>query len=168
MKIQRLYEKTLKKLRTIDYPKDKVNFYLLDDSSDSELADMLRKVAERNGFRFIHRNERKGFKAGALNNFLRQSDEELIAIFDADEYLVNKDFLKDLVPAFDDPEVGYIQTEKRYANSNFFANSINLFNSFFFSFIQPSRASRNTSIFAGSCGINKRKQLIMLADFRNM
>ena len=161
----KIVEKTLKKLRAIDYPKDKVNFYLLDDSSDSELADRLRKVAERNRFRFIHRNERKGFKAGALNNFLRQSNEELIAIFDADEYLVNKNFLKDLVPAFDDPKVGYIQTEKRYANSNFFANSINLFNSFFFSFIQPSRASHNTSIFAGSCGIIRRKTLDDIGGF---
>jgi len=161
----KIVEKTLKKLRAIDYPKDKVNFYLLDDSSNSEIADMLRKVAERNGFRFIHRNERKGFKAGALNNFLKQSNEELISIFDADEYLSNKNFLKDLVPIFDDPKVGYVQTEKRYANSNFFADSINLFNSFFFSFIQPSRASHNTSIFAGSCGIVRRKALEDIGGF---
>jgi cellulose synthase (UDP-forming) len=161
----KMVETTMKKLKGLSYPKDKINFYLLDDSTNAEIAEKLRKLAMKNRFTFIHRNERKGFKAGALNNFLKQSNEDLICIFDADEYLINKNFLKDLVPMFDDPKVGYVQTEKRYANNNFFADSINLFNSFFFSFIQPSRASHNTSIFAGSCGIVRRSALEAVGGF---
>jgi len=161
----RTVEITMKKLKSVDYPREKLNFYLLDDSNKDEITEGLRKVAEKNGFTFIHRDSRKGFKAGALNNFLKSSNEELISIFDADEYLINKNFLNDLVPYFDDPKVGYVQTEKRYARNNFFADSINLFNSFFFSFIQPSRASHNTSIFAGSCGIVRRKAIDDVGGF---
>jgi cellulose synthase (UDP-forming) len=161
----KVVSRTLKKLKQIDYQKDKLNFYLLDDSTNPKILEELEEIANKYGFKFIHRSERKGFKAGALNNFMKQSKEELIAIFDADEYLINKNFLKELVPIFDDPKVGYVQTEKKYARNNFFADSINLFNSFFFSFIQPSRASHNTSIFAGSCGIVRRKAIEAVGGF---
>ena len=54
----------------------------------------------------------QGFKAGNLNNMLKHSKEEFIAVFDYDEYLTNKNFLTDLIPFFQDKKVGYVQTEK--------------------------------------------------------
>jgi len=161
----RIVENTIKRLKSIDYPKDKLNYYILDDSTKADITYSIERIANENGVKFIHRDNREGFKAGALNNFMKYSDEEMIAIFDADEYLVNKRFLLELLPYFENSKIGYVQTEKRYANSNFFANSINLFNSFFFSFVQPSRASHNTSIFAGSCGIVRRKALDEIMGF---
>ncbi|MGC8710317.1 MAG: glycosyltransferase [Candidatus Micrarchaeia archaeon] len=161
----KIVENTIKRLKKIEYPKDKLRYYLVDDSTKPEIVEGIKKVAEDTGVMLIHRNNREGFKAGALNNFMKYSNEEMIAIFDADEYLVNKRFLLELLPYFENSKIGYVQTEKRYANSNFFANSINLFNSFFFSFVQPSRASHNTSIFAGSCGIVRRKALDEISGF---
>ncbi|MEM3791363.1 MAG: glycosyltransferase [Candidatus Micrarchaeaceae archaeon] len=161
----RVVKKTLQKLQEVNYPKDKYRIYLLDDSMES-ISGQLKRFCKENGIVFLHRKERKDFKAGALNNFLKHSNnEEFIAIFDADEYLINKNFLLDLLPLFDDNKVAYVQTAKRYANGGLFENSINLFNSFFFSFVQPSRAKRNTSIYAGSCGILRRSIIEKLGGF---
>ncbi len=161
----KMVEHTISKLMQIEYPKDKLKIYLLDDSTKEEIANELRRFSEEEGIFYLHRDNRRGFKAGALNNMLKYSKEEFIAIFDADEYLVNKNFLIDLIPFFEDKKVGYVQTEKRYAKSNFFANSIDLFNGFFFSFVQTSRATHNTSIFAGSCGIVRRSALDDIGGF---
>ena len=74
-------------LKTMNYPKERLSFYLLDDSTDSEKASELRLFARSNGIRYVHRKDRKGFKAGALNNMLKHSKEEFLAVFDFDEYL---------------------------------------------------------------------------------
>jgi len=161
----KLVENTLKRLLEIDYPKDRLKIYLADDSTNEETTLELISFSRANGINYIHRSNREGFKAGALNNLLKYSKEEFFAIFDADEYLVNKRFLKDLLPHFDDPNVGYVQTDKHYAKGSLFANSIDLLNSFFFRFVQPSRAFHNTSTFAGSCGIVRRSAIDAVGGF---
>ncbi len=155
----KMVERTIGKLMGMEYPRDRFKIYLLDDSTNEGIAAELREFSQQKGIAYVHRNDREGFKAGALNNMLKSSMEEFVAIFDADEYLVNRKFLLNLIPFFEDKKVGYVQTEKRYAKSNFFANSIDLFNGFFFSFVQTSRATHNTSTFAGSCGIVRRRAL---------
>ncbi len=162
----KMVKKNLLRLKKVDYPKNRLKIYLLDDSSNKDIVDELSRFAKENNIVYIHRENREGFKAGALNNMLRYSKEEFIAIFDADEYLSNLKFLKELLPLFDDKSVAYVQTEKRYKNTkDIFSQSINLFNMFFFSFIEPSRASRNTSIFAGSCGIIRKEVLDKIGGF---
>ena len=113
----------------------------------------------------IEEEERKGMKAGALNNFMSYSKEDYIAIFDADEKLVDKKFLLDLIPFFQDKKVSYVQTEKVYAKGNFFSDSVNVFDAFFYRFIQSARALNNTAIFAGSCGIVRRSALQHIRGF---
>ncbi|MEM0087061.1 MAG: glycosyltransferase [Candidatus Micrarchaeaceae archaeon] len=161
----KLVENTLSKLKLMNYPKEKMHIYLLDDSTDATAVNELRKFSAQNGIKYMHRRTRKGFKAGALNNFLKHSNEEFIAIFDADEYLANRNFLKDLLPYFSDESVGFVQTEKRYASGSFFANSINLLNGFFFKFIQPARSVNGTLIYAGSCALIRRSSIVRLGGF---
>ena len=140
---------TCLQLKTMNYPKERLRFYLLDDSTDSEKASELKIFARSNGIRYIHRKEdRKGFKAGALNNMLKHSKEEFLAVFDFDEYLTNPDFLMDSLPYFNDKKLSYIQTEKRYFKGTFFSDTVDLFDAYFFQFVQPSRALNNTAIFA--------------------
>ena len=105
----------LERLFSVRYPKDKLVFYLLDDSSDAAKRKDMEDFCSRHSVRYIHRNERRAYKAGALNNMLKHSKEDLLAYFDYDEYLVDLDFVKDLVPYFSDEKLTYIQTEKRYA-----------------------------------------------------
>lgn len=160
-----MVEKNMLRLKSLNYPKGKLRFYLLDDSTDDEKGKELAAFSRRNNIVYLHRDERRGYKAGALNNMLRGSGEEFVAIFDYDEYLTNRNFLLDTMPYFQDDELSYIQTEKRYSNGTFFSETINLFDGFFFKFVQPARALNNTAIFAGSCGVIRRKALDVIGGF---
>ncbi len=159
-------EKNLSRLMEMNYPKDRINYYLLDDSTDLKIQKELKAFADSRGVSYIHRTDRTGFKAGALNNFSMHAREEFLAIFDYDEYLVNKDFLLETLPYFQsNKRLSYVQTEKKFAKGTFFSDTVDIFHAFFFRFIQPSRALNNTGIFAGSCGLIKTKFLKKMGGF---
>ncbi|MEM4097549.1 MAG: glycosyltransferase [Candidatus Micrarchaeaceae archaeon] len=159
-------KKSMLKLKEMKYEKSKLHYYMLDDSTKPELASELKKFCVQNNIMYIHREVRKGFKAGAINNALKYIKEEFIALFDYDEYLINKNFLLDLIPYFADKKVAFVQTEKRYRYAkSLFAQSVSLFDAFFFKFIQQARALNNTAIFAGSCGIIRKSALIKCKGF---
>ena len=160
-----MVKNTLLGLKKMNYPKNKIKFYLLDDSTKKDAVNKLSKFSYENDIAYIHRDSRKGFKAGALNNMLGVSDEEFIAIFDYDETLVNPDFLMDTLPYFQDERLSYIQTEKTHRKGNLFSDSVKMFDAFFFKFIEPARALNNTAIFAGSCGIIRKKALDVIKGF---
>ncbi len=106
----------------IDYPKDKLEIQVLDDSTD-ETYDLLKKlVAEKKkeGFdiKHIHRTNRKGFKAGALKEGLKTAKGEFIAIFDAD-FVPQKDFLKNTLRYFVKPNIGMVQTRWEHLNEDY-------------------------------------------------
>jgi cellulose synthase (UDP-forming) len=161
----KLVMRNMLQLTRLNYPKDRVRFYLLDDSTEGGIAAQLKEFAAEHGITYLHRAERNAFKAGNLNNMLKYSKEEFLAVFDYDEYLTNTNFLLDLIPYFHDKDIGYIQTEKSSFGGTFFSDSVNLFDAFFFKFIQPARAFDNTAIFAGSCGIIRRKALDRIGGF---
>lgn len=158
-------KRNLLQLMRLKYPRQQLRFYLLDDSTDKEKASEMELFSKQKRITYIHRDDRKDYKAGALNNMLKYSKEKFIAIFDYDEHLVNFNFLNDLLPYFSDPKLSYIQTEKQYSKGNFFSDTVNLFDAFFFKFIQPSRALNNTAIFAGSCGMIRREHLNSIGGF---
>lgn len=106
----------------LNYPKDKLDIQLLDDSTDETVPIIAGKVAEykRQGFAIEHvrRPERKGFKAGALAYGLEFAQGEFIAIFDAD-FVPAPDFLLKIVPHFNDPAVAIVQTRWEHLNEDF-------------------------------------------------
>jgi cellulose synthase/poly-beta-1,6-N-acetylglucosamine synthase-like glycosyltransferase len=104
------------------YGKDLVQILILDDSTDVT-TDILRDlVSEMRGegydVELIHRDERAGFKAGALQNALAFTKNPLIAIFDAD-FIPPADFLERVVPYFGDPRVGLIQCKWAHVNRDY-------------------------------------------------
>ena len=157
--------RNLKRLKELDYAKGRVNYYLLDDSTNPDTRSSIEALARESGAGYLHRDVRSGFKAGALNNLLNGLSEEFIAVFDADEHLTDRNFLKDLLPYFQDRRVAFVQTEKRYAKGTFFSDSIDLFDAIFFKFIQTSRALHGTAIFGGSCGIIRVSALRAMGGF---
>ncbi len=161
----KLIIKNYNELLKITYPKNKINFFLSDDSTMPEIRSELKNFCNTSNIFYIHRKENKDYKAGALNNFIKHSKDELILIFDYDEYLIDKNILLDLVPLFNDKNVSFVQTEKRYFDGNIFSDSVDLFDAFFFKFIEPARALNNTAIFAGSCGIIRRSALDKIGGF---
>ncbi|MGI0100895.1 MAG: glycosyltransferase [Candidatus Micrarchaeaceae archaeon] len=144
------------RLKTMKYPKGKMSISVLNDSSDKRIRAELTRICKETSVRFIYRDSNKGFKAGAINNFLKYSRDEFVAIFDADEYLVNRNFLMDVIPYFQDKKIAFVQTEKRYQKGTFFSESIDIFDAFFFKFIETARAMDHTAIFSGSCGVIRR------------
>lgn len=104
----------------IDYPRDRLEIQVLDDSTD-ETRQMLRAEVERFRERgidivYIHRVDRVGYKAGALDAGLKVAKSELIAIFDAD-FLPQPDFLKRIVPLFvADEKLGMVQARWGHMN----------------------------------------------------
>ncbi len=106
----------------IEYPKDKLEIQVLDDSTDEtcELLKPIVKEYQDKGFniKYIHRTNRNGYKAGALKEGLAVAEGEFVAIFDAD-FLPNKDFLMKTVPQFNDSKVGMVQTRWEHLNEEF-------------------------------------------------
>lgn len=106
----------------LDYPRDRFEVQVLDDSTDDTGAIVDRAVAQwaRRGvaIRRLHRAERTGYKAGALAAGLRQARGDVLAIFDAD-FLPPVDFLRQTVPALGDPQVGMVQARWGHLNQSY-------------------------------------------------
>ncbi len=103
----------------IEYPRERLEIQVLDDSTD-ETGALLRAHVQRlrgTGLDIVykHRVNRVGYKAGALDEGLRVAKGELIAVFDAD-FLPQADFLRAVVPHFADPKVGMVQARWGHLN----------------------------------------------------
>jgi len=103
----------------IDYPRDRLQIQVLDDSTD-ETCSIARACVD--GWRaagvdivYLHREDRHGFKAGALDAGLASATGELVAVFDAD-FVPEPDFLRRTVHFFTDPGVGMVQVRWEHLN----------------------------------------------------
>jgi cellulose synthase/poly-beta-1,6-N-acetylglucosamine synthase-like glycosyltransferase len=118
-------ERLVEAVAAFDYPRNLLEIQLLDDSTD-ETSQIARSVAERYhslGLPIVcyHRDNRLGFKAGALQEGLQHATGEFVAIFDAD-FLPPADFLRRTLPYFlADPKVGMVQTRWSYLNRHYSA-----------------------------------------------
>ena len=101
----------LDSVAAIDYPGDRLDIQVLDDSTDETLALCRRKVAALQALGMdishIHRTDRSGFKAGALENGLRTARGEFVFILDAD-FVPPADILHQLIHQFTDPKTGMV------------------------------------------------------------
>jgi Glycosyltransferases, probably involved in cell wall biogenesis len=106
----------------IDYPKELLDIQVLDDSTDetTEIARDCVDFYKSRGFQihYIHREQRTGFKAGALEGGLKSARGELIAIFDAD-FIPSRDFLRKTVDFFSDPGIGMVQVRWGHINRDY-------------------------------------------------
>ena len=107
-----------------EYPIDKLEIQVLDDSTDSTVELVADKVAEvrKKGFDIVHikRTKRNGYKAGALAEVTPLAKGKYIAIFDAD-FLPKKDFLTQTIPHFEDNKMGAVQTRWEHLNNGYSA-----------------------------------------------
>ncbi|MGE5446030.1 MAG: cellulose synthase family protein [Ignavibacteriales bacterium] len=115
-------ERLISTVCKIDYPKELLEVQVLDDSTDETtgIAENCVNSYKALGFQihYIHRDNRKGFKAGALEEGLKYAKGELIAIFDAD-FIPPKDFLQKTVHFFSDPKIGMVQVRWGHVNLNY-------------------------------------------------
>ena len=105
-----------------EWPKDKLEIQVLDDSTDETVDIIARKTKELQqkgiDIKHVRRDDRVGFKAGALEYGQKRAKGEYIAIFDAD-FIPKSNFLNKTIPQFDDPGVGMVQTRWGHINKDY-------------------------------------------------
>jgi cellulose synthase/poly-beta-1,6-N-acetylglucosamine synthase-like glycosyltransferase len=119
---QYVVDRLLQAVCRLEYPPEKLDIQLLDDSTD-ETVEVARGlvdhyVAQGHPIRYIRRTNREGYKAGALHEGLKTATGEFVAIFDAD-FVPPPDFLLRTVHHFTDPKVGMVQTRWTHINRNY-------------------------------------------------
>jgi cellulose synthase/poly-beta-1,6-N-acetylglucosamine synthase-like glycosyltransferase len=115
-------ERLLEEVSKMEYPRELLQIQVLDDSTDDTHPFTEALVREYQGagvpIEYLHRDNRAGYKAGALQAGMRTATGELIAIFDAD-FVPPRDFLARTVHYFTEPSVGVVQTRWSYLNRHF-------------------------------------------------
>src|ERR1700731_2039811 len=115
-------ERLIESVAQFDYPRDLLDIQVLDDSTD-ETQEVARNCVERYQalglpISYLHRANREGFKAGALQEGLKSASGEFVAIFDAD-FIPPPDFLRRTVPYFADARLAMAQTRWSYINRHY-------------------------------------------------
>ncbi|EZH71650.1 glycosyl transferase family 2 [Aquimarina atlantica] len=115
-------DRLLDNIAELDYPKDKLEIQVLDDSTDESVITTAKHIEklQQTGLDIKHicREDRTGFKAGALKEGLKIAKGEFIAIFDAD-FLPGKNWLLQTIPYFKDQNIGVVQTRWGHINRDY-------------------------------------------------
>ena len=115
-------ERLIEAVAAIDYPSELTEIQVLDDSTD-ETRQVAGRVISRfreRGFDIVHRtrSDRRGFKAGALQDGMESARGEFFLIFDAD-FVPRPDILRETLPFFSDPRVGMVQARWEHLNRDY-------------------------------------------------
>ena len=151
--------------QAIEYPHKTV--YVLDDGHRPSI----RTMAESLGAVYLTRPDNRHAKAGNLNEALRRTSGELIAIFDADHVPV-RGFLSKTVGFFEDAQVALVQTAHHFFNPDPFERNLKLIGRippeqhFFYHVIQPGNDFWNSAFFCGSCAVLRRSALEEIGGFK--
>ena len=149
---QYVVERIISSAISIDYPKDKYEIQVLDDSTD-ETLEISRTLVEKYkeagyNIELLHRVDRSGFKAGALQAAHNKAKGNFVAIFDAD-FIIPRNFLKETLKYFTNDNIGLVQAKWAHLNENF--SSLTKIQSFFLDLhFTVQQRGRNCS----SCYIN--------------
>jgi cellulose synthase/poly-beta-1,6-N-acetylglucosamine synthase-like glycosyltransferase len=115
-------ERLIDAVAALNYPADKLQIQVLDDSTDDSINLIASRVShylcQNIHIEHIRRGQRTGYKAGALAHGLTTATGEFIAIFDAD-FVPDPDFLRNTIPTFSDPAIGAVQTRWTYFNRRY-------------------------------------------------
>ncbi|MBB3322514.1 UDP-forming cellulose synthase catalytic subunit [Atlantibacter sp. RC6] len=151
----------------IDYPRDKLNIYLLDDGKRREFAVFAADV----GVGYITRNDNVHAKAGNLNHAMKLTKGELICVFDCD-HVATRIFLQATVGAFlQDPKLALLQTPHYFYSPDPFERNLSLGKnipnegSLFYGPIQQGNDNWNATFFCGSCAVIRRSALEEIGGF---
>lgn len=166
-------ERLLEAVARLDYPRERLQIQVLDDSTDDTTLRVRQAVQrlEQAGLdiQLKHRTHREGFKAGALSEGLAQATGALIVIFDAD-FVPPSDFLRRLVPLFVDARVGMVQARWGHLNPDY-SRLTGLQQLLLDAHFQIEHASRHASghcfNFNGTAGIWRRECIVAAGGWQH-
>ncbi|MDL2402025.1 glycosyltransferase [Rhizobium mayense] len=159
-------ERTIVGALSLDYPADKLKVYVLDD----QRRDWLKTYCEERNAIHVTRPDNAHAKAGNMNNGLKVSAGEFVAIFDAD-FVPYRHFLRRTLPFFSDKNIGIVQTPQHFFNVDPVQSNLGLENIWpdeqrlFFDEIAPSRDVWDVSFCCGSCSIARRSAIDAIGGF---
>lgn len=166
-------ERILDHVAALDYPRDRLEIQVLDDSTDAtrQIIDVhVRALAGRGvPIRIVRRSARTGFKAGALREGLVAAQGELVAVFDAD-FLPRPDFLRRTVPWFEERRLAVVQARWGYVNArqSLLTRIQELFLDVHFTVEQTGRASNGLfANFNGTAGVWRRSAIVDAGGWRD-
>jgi len=119
---QFVIDRLIEAVCAMEYPRERLEIQVLDDSTD-ETTEVAARIVERyaalgHPIVYIHRTNRHGFKAGALDAGLKIAKGEFVAIFDAD-FVPPPDWLMKVIHHFSEPEIGMVQTRWSHLNRDY-------------------------------------------------
>lgn len=156
--------KTIEGSLNIDYPKDRFEVIVCDDSPADESLDVEQFCQEKN-VKFIRRKSRKGFKAGAINNALNQIECDFLGILDSD-HIPTPNFIRTCLSGFNEDDVILVQGKPMFVNQeNYLMRSSAYIHTQFFHVYQKSRGTRDGVIFAGTTGMFRADLLKKFGGF---
>jgi len=163
-----LLYKTINGCANMEYPdKSKIHIYICDDGNREEI----KNLADSMKINYLTRTDRKGSKAGNLNNALKNSSSPLIVTFDADMIPMH-DFLTSTIPYFLSGEkVGFVQTPQSFYNPDLFQyylyseGRIPNEQDYFYRDVQISRNKSNSVIYGGTNTVISRAALEEIGGF---
>lgn len=145
----------------IDWPKDKINIYILDDGNRPEF----KAFAEQVGVNYIARTTHEHAKAGNVNHALKQAKGEFVAIFDCD-HVPTRSFLQLTVGwFFKDLKLGMLQTPHHFFSPDPFERNLGRFRqtpnegTLFYGLVQDGNDMWDATFFCGSCAVLRRSAL---------
>lgn len=151
----------------LDYPRDKLKIYLLDDGKRSEFAVFAADV----GVGYITRNDNAHAKAGNLNHAMKLTHGELICVFDCD-HVATRIFLQATVGGFlQDPKLALVQTPHYFYSPDPFERNLSVGRNIpnegalFYGPIQQGNDNWNATFFCGSCAVIRRSALDQIGGF---
>jgi cellulose synthase/poly-beta-1,6-N-acetylglucosamine synthase-like glycosyltransferase len=166
-------ERLLEGIANIDYPKDKLEIQILDDSTDETCEIAQKKGAEllERGYNvnYRHRTNRHGYKAGALEEGLRDAQGDYVMVFDAD-FVPTPSIINDLIHFFTNPRVGMVQARWGHLNRDYSVltrvQSMMLDGHFVIEHIARNRSGRFFN-FNGTAGIWRRSTIIDAGNWQH-
>jgi cellulose synthase (UDP-forming) len=155
-------EETLASACAMDYPA--AHLYLIDDSTRPECQAGAARVAATYGARLVHRTDRSGYKAGAINDLMPHLQETYVALLDADQRPL-EGWLKDLVPYMEaHPDLAFVQAPQVYVNTEGLpvAEAATYQQAVFFEYICEGKSHSNAMFCCGSNVIIRRDALLSI------
>lgn len=153
-------ERTILGALHLDWPKEKLRVWVLDDGK----RDWLRDFCAQKNAGYIRREKNVHAKAGNINHALEVTKGDYVAVFDAD-FVPHRQFLYRTLGFFADPKVGIVQTPQFFFNKDYVQSNLHLHDAFpdeqriFFDMMMPARDAWDAAFWCGSCSVTRRRVL---------
>ncbi len=160
-----LLEETVAAVVALNYPNKDV--VILDDSTKEANREASRAIAEKYGVKCVQRTNRRGYKAGAINDYLPEMEAPYLAVFDADA-LPTTNFLRECMPQIhSNPKLAFLQTPQYYANEQIshVALAATRQQNVFFEFICEGKSYSRAAFCCGTNVILRRAALEEIGGF---